>query len=117
FRLDEQGLDPLQLGRWWQFLLAAQLGWNLLPRGAMLLWAGTWYRREAVLEQPPVDLALDVRKSANRMPEQGRLAPLKYRVDSDWDLVDWAAAPEHCKRQVFAALGAPRQQFRAGPLA
>src|SRR5690606_35565706 len=36
---------------------------------------------------------------------------------SDWDLVDWAAAPEHCKRQVFAALGAPRQQFRAGPLA
>src|SRR5690606_37414288 len=89
--------------------------YNLLPRMVMLAVARSHFLARTRESAPAPDF--DVRKALNAVPDEGRLAPVEYRVEGEFDLVDWAGAPDFCLAGAVRAFGEPVARHRAGPLA
>lgn len=82
----------------------------------MLLAARSHFVNQAREPAAPAP-GFDVRKALNTVPAEGRRAPIDYHVEAEYDLVDWAGAPDFCLAEVESTFGRPVTRYRAGPLA
>ncbi len=115
FRLDATGDSQSQVGLWWQYILAAQLCYNLLPRSIMLLLARRLYRQRQ-RGQGGVSSQLTSARQIVEGAQHAPLAELVSGVGSPYMLLDWAGAPASCHAQIQAQLGAAEQVKSLGPL-
>jgi len=98
--------------QWWQYLLAAQLCYSLLPRTLLCLWSWQLLRRAA---NNAMQAAVEAAPESTPGPKV--LAPLAYQLQGPFDLVHWDALPATAVAALQARIGVPRQAFHAGPLA
>lgn len=98
--------------QWWQYLLAAQLFYSLLPRGLLCLWSWQLLRR-AVNNTPQGGVAA----TSDQASIAKVLAPLAYQLEGPFLLVHWDAVPTTVLAALQARIGAPEQMLHAGPLA
>lgn len=90
---------------WWRFAVAAQITYNLIPRLVMLLIAAWRYRQDMV--------ANSVEKLANTIPKKKhssaeptpQLASVVHTIPGDYELADWANAPDHCVKFITTTFG------------
>ena len=88
---------------WWQFVLAAQLTYNLIPRALLLIFAHWQYSRHSHVDA-------ETQPTAVRKPPQANdetLAPIVNILSDKYQLLDWGNAPEHCHHFIEAAFGRP----------
>jgi len=90
---------------WWQFVLAAQLTYNLIPRAVLLVFALWRYKNKSRLSTQLERDATVVNKQRRADPE--RLASVVYTPSAAYQLLDWGDAPEHCKRFISRIFGKP----------
>jgi hypothetical protein len=93
---------------WWQFVLAAQLTYNLLPRAVLLVLARWYYKKEAKLSsQLEQDKTLTNKR---RLAGPETLADVAYTIPNPYQLLDWSTAPAHCKNFLTQSFGQPIEQ-------
>ncbi|MFT5014716.1 MAG: hypothetical protein ACI9HA_003386 [Dinoroseobacter sp.] len=90
---------------WWQFVLAAQLTYNLIPRAVLLGLARWRYKHKTKLgsQLDRDDTTVNQRPLAD--PET--LATVVYTLPESYQLLDWSSAPEHCRRFITQSFGKP----------
>lgn len=118
FRLaPQQAGAALAFGEWWQYVLAAQCAYNLLPRSVMLLAARGWYRRQLAKARAPVapDPAADTERR-NTVPAPGKPAETTHSLLAPYVLINWAGAPASCQHYLARHFGAPQRVIEAGPI-
>lgn len=117
FRLaPQQATDVLVFGQWWQYVLAAQCTYNLLPRSLMLLASRWWYRRQlANARATTLSVPASGAVHRNTVTAPGKPAALVHNVHSPFLLVDWAGAPAFCHTWLDQHFGKPERVLEAGP--
>lgn len=90
---------------WWQFVLAAQLTYNLIPRAVLLVFARWHYKIKSKLSAELEREATVANKQ--RLADPEILASVVYTLPAAYHLLDWSDAPEHCKRFISQAFGVP----------
>lgn len=100
---------------WWQFVLAAQLSYNLMPRAVFLLFAGWQYR--IALSKELTDSSYS-KAAASPQPQEIKpeLSGIVYTLGSRYSLLDWGGAPEHCQRFITSSFGKPVSYLKVSPL-
>ncbi|MFM1896867.1 MAG: hypothetical protein RLZZ385_1941 [Pseudomonadota bacterium] len=116
FRLAQPEYTARVLGQWWQYALAAQCTYNLLPRAIMLVVARSVYLHNRAGGKSAQTTVLPVSTSLNQVPASGQLAPLVTSINESYGLLDWAAAPSPCLDTITAVLGPADQHLGADPL-
>ena len=115
FRLESQGIAQPAVGLWWQYILAAQLVYNLVPRSLMLLVARHKYLTR--LQRGGAQQAEAKRDDASALTsDKFPLANLVFTVATPYSLLDWADAPAACHEQIQKQLGAAAATHHIGPL-
>lgn len=115
FRLDPQAATQSGVGLWWQYILAAQLTYNLIPRSVMLLIARQKYRRQ--LRALETTHSNSAPSTARRPPgDDLTLADLSTSVSLPYTLLDWACTPADLQQQVQQQLGEASEVVSIGPL-
>ncbi|MFT7242764.1 MAG: hypothetical protein ACI82A_000104 [Candidatus Azotimanducaceae bacterium] len=90
---------------WWQFVLAAQLTYNLIPRAVLLVLARWKYKKKAKLSsQFERDKTTGIKQ---HLSDPETLASVVYSLPDAYQLLDWNNAPEHCQRFISQAFGQP----------
>jgi hypothetical protein len=90
---------------WWQFVLAAQLTYNLIPRAVLLVLARWYYKNKTRISS---QLERDETAVSKRRPaDPETLATVVYTLPDSYQLLDWSNAPEHCKRFIIQSFGKP----------
>lgn len=115
FRLESHGRAQPAAGLWWQYILAAQLVYNLVPRTLMLLVARHKYltrlqhgdARQEIVERDDSTTAI-----GDTFP----LANLVSTVATPYTLLDWASAPAACHEQIQKQLGVAAATHNIDPL-
>lgn len=103
-------------GNWWQFVLAAQLSYNLLPR-TLLLVVARWQLGNPGLDSSETSLSPASTSSANASTQAPvTRASIVYTLPKAYDLLEWGHAPEHCKRFITQSFGKPANQLNLDPL-
>ncbi len=102
-------------GLWWQFLLAAQVCYGILPRLVLL-----WLASRRFRAQPGKSVEAAIPPSApliNRPPAAPALAQVvsDSALPAQYCLVIWADLPQALVEQVTAQMGPAEQIFHAGP--
>ncbi|MFK7863890.1 MAG: DUF2868 domain-containing protein [Pseudohongiellaceae bacterium] len=101
---------------WWQFVLAAQISYNLLPRTLFLILANWKYRKEQKTE-PGVSPIPKTSSASEKLDQhQPLLANVVYTLPSRYSLFDWGKAPEHCQKFVTRSFGKPLSINPLSPL-
>lgn len=107
FRIGLQGgaqeIGHPAVGLWWQYILAAQICYNLLPRSVMLVVARMVYKRR--MQAASSGTAADANRVNAAPAAQVELADVVSIVTNPYMLLDWAAAPELCHEQIQRRLG------------
>jgi len=117
-RLVEHPVAGAEYGLWWQFLVAAQLCYGILPR---LLLLGLANHRFNAQPAQPVEAVMPVSAPlVNRPPEAPALAAVERvenstAVPEKYCLVLWADLPQNLVDKVTEQMGPPEQTFHAGP--
>jgi hypothetical protein len=115
FRLESQGMAQPAVGLWWQYILAAQLFYNLVPRSLMLLVARHKYLTR--LQRGSAQQASAKRsESAALVSDNFPLANLVSAAATPYTLLDWANAPAACHEQIQKQLGAAAASHHIDPL-
>lgn len=115
FRLEPQGIATPAVGLWWQYILAAQLTYNLIPRSVMLLIARQKYRRQ--LRALETTHSNSAPSTARRPPGNDlTLADLSTSVSLPYTLLDWAGTPADLQQKVQQQLGEASEIASIGPL-
>lgn len=115
FRLESQGMAQPAVGLWWQYILAAQLVYNLVPRTLMLLVARHKYLTR--LQHDGAQLAEAKRDDSSAVvSDKFPLAGLVSTVAIPYTLLDWAGAPAACHEQIQKQLGAAAATHNIDPL-
>lgn len=114
FRLDNADSTQSVVGLWWQYLLAAQICYNLLPRSIMLLIARALYLKRLQAGTPEVTRDSVILHSKRASDFQ--LADLVTTITQPYMLLDWAIAPASCHAQIQHQLGAAHSVSQIGPL-
>ena len=107
FRLGDSGPSQGVVGLWWQYILAAQITYNLLPRALMLVVARTLYLRR--MQQAGGHSKVEVITSNADSAASAELADLNAKVSAPYVLLDWADAPAICLKQIQEQLGSAEQ--------
>jgi hypothetical protein len=117
FRLAPQQAGDVQVfGQWWQYVLAAQCTYNLLPRSLMLLGARWWYRRQLATAHAATSSAPSSSGGGrNTVTAPGKPAALTHSVQTPFVLVDWAGAPAFCHAWLDQHFGKPERVLETGP--
>lgn len=95
---------------WWQFVLAAQLTYNLIPRALMLL-AARWQLGGICLENSGSYATATSDNSLSPDSSAVTRAAIVYALPSAYVLLDWSSAPEHCNRFIAQSFGKPAMQL------
>ena len=90
---------------WWQFVLAAQLTYNLIPRAVLLVLARWHYSKKPKLSSMLERDERTVKKRHHADPET--LAGVAYTIGHAYQLLDWSNAPEHCQHFISQSFGQP----------
>ena len=115
FRLESQGMAQPAVGLWWQYILAAQLVYNLVPRTLMLLVARHKYLtrlQHASAQQAEAERGASSALVSDEFP----LANLVSTVATPYTLLDWAGAPAACHERIQKQLGAAAATHHIDPL-
>lgn len=101
---------------WWQFILAAQLSYNVIPRVLLLLFA-RWQCAAASDLSPNLSTDEDQleRKSGNS-DDASTLANIYYTLPGKYQLLDWSGAPAHCRDFIIKSFGKPSEYKVLSPL-
>lgn len=115
FLIDGQVASESTVGLWWQYILAAQISYSLLPRSVMLVVARSLYMRSRRQAASGIATAAP---TANRGTTGNEvvLAEVTTTVTTPYILLDWAATPLLCQTRVQQQLGAAAQIQPIGPL-
>ena len=112
-RLSQSVTANVDYGSWWQFLMAAQITYGVLPR--LLLVGIAKYRFHRQLLQSQLEAPQHLSTLINRQPDQTQLASI---VDSglptNFTLVQWTLLPNELLTKVCQQVGLPQQQFVTG---
>lgn len=115
FRLESQGITQPAVGLWWQYILAAQLVYNLVPRTLMLLVARHKYLTR--LQRSGAQQAKAERsESAALVSDKFPLADLVSTAPTPYTLLDWASAPAACHERIQKQLGTATTSHHISPL-
>lgn len=90
---------------WWQFVLAAQLSYNLLPRTFFLLYAIWRYHRETQSAFDPKPIQASSLGTLKENETKPILSNIVYTLQNRYSLYDCSNAPEHCLRFVTRSFG------------
>jgi len=90
---------------WWQFVLAAQLTYNLIPRAVLLVLARWHYKNKTRISSRLERNETTV--SQRRPADPETLATVVYSLPDAYQLLDWSNAPEHCKHFIARSFGTP----------
>ena len=90
---------------WWQFVLAAQLTYNLIPR-AVLLGLARWHYKNKTRLSSQFERG-DTTVNKRRLADPETLATIVYTRPDSYQLLDWSNAPEHCRRFITQSFGKP----------
>lgn len=115
FRIDSQVAIESTVGLWWQYILAAQISYSLLPRSVMLVVARTLYVRGRRQTAAGLATAATIHNRGTTGNEV-ILADVTATVTAPYILLDWAITPASCQTQVQQQLGAAAQVHPIGPL-
>ncbi len=117
FRLDDRAATQAVVGLWWQYILAAQVTYNLLPRALMLLVARRVYLRRAELAGGDSKATVNALNPASNSAStvSAELAALSTTVTAPYVLLDWADAPAICHQQIQDQLGSPAKIRKLAP--
>lgn len=95
---------------WWQFVLAAQLTYNLIPRALMLLVA-RWQLGSICLESSESYATDTSDNPLSPASSAVKRAAIVYALPSAYALLDWSSAPEYCNRFIAQSFGKPAMQL------
>ncbi len=101
---------------WWKFAIAAQITYNLIPRIVLLLIAAWRYRQDAVansVENLVNSMAKARHFSADTPPP---LAEIAYTTPSEYQLANWADAPDFCLSFITKSFGSAKTKLSLNPL-
>lgn len=103
-------------GNWWQFILAAQLSYNLIPRVILLSIARWQYIKTTKVDNKVKTFESEL--SGNRQPRSNlpSLANIVYTLPGRYQLLDWSSAPIHCQNFITKSFGKPVAQIKMSPL-
>ena len=103
------------VGLWWQYILAAQLTYNLIPRTVMLLIARQKYRRQ--LQARAAMQNNTTPNTSRKLPNDDlTLAELTTSISLPYTLLNWADTPADLQQQIQQQLGAATDVVNLGPL-
>lgn len=114
FRIDDRDATQGVVGLWWQYILAAQITYNLLPRALMLLVARAVYARR--VRQAGVHSMEEANTTNSATTAAPQLAALSATVTAPYVLLDWAEAPAICHEQIQQRLGAAAEIRKLAPV-
>lgn len=114
FRLGMQEAGQPAVGLWWQYILAAQISYNLLPRSVMLVVARDLYRRR--LQYVDSGSAAPLSSAGTASAAQEELADVVATVTRPWVLLDWIGASTQCLGQIQRRLGPATEVQRITPV-
>lgn len=90
---------------WWQFVLAAQLTYNLIPRAVLMVLARWYYTNKT---KPSAQLEEDnATVDKQLLPDQETLASVVDTIPDAYQLLDWCNAPAHCQHFISQTFGKP----------
>lgn len=96
---------------WWQFVLAAQLTYNVIPRALMLL-AARWQLGNRRFRNAGSNTANDeIDSSLSKVSSVITLAAIAHSLPDAYVLLDWNSAPEQGKGFVTRSFGPPIRQL------
>ena len=116
FRLSQPQFNAARLGQWWQYALAAQCTYNLMPRAIMLMVARRIYLKSLGADSVEAPAVIPVKAGLNQVPATGTLAAVHTTLDERYVLLDWANAPAAGLSAVTGALGEPDRRIQPDPL-
>lgn len=101
---------------WWQFILAAQLSYNLIPRVFLLFFARWQYKVTAQINNKLKPHETEPTDNTHGLDTSPSLASIAYTLPSRYQLLDWSDAPTHCQRFITKSFGKPVAQTELSPL-
>lgn len=101
---------------WWQFILAAQLSYNLIPRVLLLLIARLKYTAIAKASDRFKSLESAHTDNSHHLDNPTSLASIVYTLPGRYQLLDWSNAPIHCQNFITKSFGKPVVQTELSPL-
>ena len=116
FRLGDPQLTSLMLGRWWQYVLAAQFTYNLVPRAIMAVVARARFRQGADRVRQNESRFESARASINQVPMQGKLADVVAECATPFVLLNWGDVPKPVMDAVIRMIGSPAQELAVDPM-
>ncbi len=115
FRLNTQDTSAPAVGLWWQYILAAQLTYNLIPRSVMLLIARHKYQSQ-ILAPATQTTTADSSFGAKKFTGEPALAEITTSVPLPYTLLDWAKTPDEIQQLVQQQLGGATKSVSLDPL-
>lgn len=101
---------------WWQFILAAQLSYNLIPRMFLLLIARWQYAAAVRLNNKLKPSESETKKNNLSADNPSLLAPIAYTLPNRYQLLDWSHTPPHCQSFITKSFGKPIALIQLSPL-
>jgi hypothetical protein len=101
---------------WWQFILAAQLSYNLIPRVFLLLIARWQYIATTGVSNKHKSQEPAPTQDAHSLDNFPVLARIVYTLPGRYQLLDWSHAPIHCQSFITKSFGKPIAQTELSPL-
>lgn len=101
---------------WWQFILAAQLSYNLIPRALLLLAAHWQYTAAVRLNNKLKTTESEPEENDPSADNPSLLAPIIYTLPNRYQLLKWSHPPPHCQSFITKSFGKPIALFQLSPL-
>jgi hypothetical protein len=101
---------------WWQFILAAQLSYNLIPRVFLLLIARWQYIAATGASNKHNSQQSVPAQDAHSLDNSPALARIVYTLPGRYQLLDWSRAPIHCRSFITKSFGKPIVQTELSPM-
>lgn len=115
-RLQAASGDVSVFSQWWPFILATQVCYCLLLRGALFVIARIWFQR---CEKQDIEKQFEhaIKQHTNVQPSTTGLAPITDHVPGNIMVTNWAGVNETLLKQLDELLLSGQRQLQAGPLA
>jgi hypothetical protein len=101
---------------WWQFILAAQLSYNLIPRVFLLLIARWQYIATTEANNKHASQECAPTQNAHSLDNSPVLANIVHTLPGRYQLLDWSRSPIHCQSFITMSFGKPVVQTELSPL-
>lgn len=115
FRVGDATSSSPIVGLWWQYIFAAQLFYNIVPRSIMLAIAHYKYSRR-LRGASTNTISQQADSESTGASHAVTLAQLVHSVKIPYVILDWAITPASCIADIQQTLGAPQAIDTFGPM-